>query len=133
VFFVAASARNAVIVPLTALKPVPRDGQPRGERKRGERKAGGERKGGERSAGADPRGQFAGGNALVSVVDDAGKVTDREVKVGVMNRVSAQIVSGLEPGEKVVVGTRSAEATPKAQAKSALVPSAPKGGGGGRF
>ena len=43
----------------------------------------------------------------MSVVGADGKAADREVKVGVMNRVSAQIVSGLEPGEKVVIGTKA--------------------------
>jgi macrolide-specific efflux system membrane fusion protein len=64
----------------------------------------------------------------VSVLGTDGKVADREVKVGVMNRVSAQIVSGLEPGEKVVIGTK-APAAPATQTGSALVPSAGKGGG----
>jgi macrolide-specific efflux system membrane fusion protein len=130
VFFVAASARNAVIVPVTALKPVGAEGRQKGERRRGERG----KDGTERRSGADPRSQFAKGRAMVTVVDDKGATSDREVQVGVMNRVSAQIVSGLEAGEKVVVGTRGAADAPKAQAaKSALVPSARKGGGGGRF
>jgi hypothetical protein len=47
-----------------------------------------------------------------------------------MNRVSAQIVSGLEPGEKVVIGTRQpATAEAKKAGASALVPSSGKGGG----
>ena len=58
-----------------------------------------------------------------------GKVADREVKVGVMNRVSAQILSGLEPGEKVVIGTKAPAAARKAQTGSSLTPSAPKTGG----
>ena len=40
----------------------------------------------------------------MSVVGADGKLAEREVKVGVMNRVSAQIVSGLAPGETVVIG-----------------------------
>jgi macrolide-specific efflux system membrane fusion protein len=47
---------------------------------------------------------------MVSVVGEDGSVTEREVRVGVMTRVSAQIVSGLEPGERVVIGTRAAAA-----------------------
>ena len=66
----------------------------------------------------------------MSVVDADGKVADREVKVGVMNRVSAQILSGLEPGEKVVIGTKApAAAAAQPQTGSALVPNAAKGGG----
>jgi membrane fusion protein, macrolide-specific efflux system len=59
-------------------------------------------------------------------------VTEREVKIGVMNRISVQIVSGLEPGEKVVIGskaTAASAATNPAPASSSLVPSASRGGG----
>ena len=132
VFFVVSSAKDAVLVPIAALRAVAREGGgKRAGRAEGESKAGeGERKSrdGERKSGIDARSQFARGTAMVSVVDAGGKVTEREVKVGVMNRVSAQILSGLEPGEKVVIGTR-APAAAKAQTGSALVPSAPKGGG----
>jgi macrolide-specific efflux system membrane fusion protein len=118
VFFVASSAKDAVLVPLAALRPVASKGRSRGARTAGER-----------ASGIDPRTQFAGGAALVSVVGADGSVADREVKVGVMNRVSAQIVSGLEPGEKVVIGTRAPAAAAKAQTGSALTPSAAKVGG----
>lgn len=117
VFFVAASAKDTVLVPLGALRSVASQGRSRGPRAAGERATGG-----------DPRSQFAKGDARVSVLGTDGKVADREVKVGVMNRVSAQIVSGLEPGEKVVIGTK-APAAPATQTGSALVPSAGKGGG----
>jgi membrane fusion protein, macrolide-specific efflux system len=150
VFFVASSAKDAVLVPLTALRPVAAEGRTRGSRASGaaegknaaegkaaarsgaaERTPGAARSGGaERASGADPRNQFANARALVSVVDAAGKVADREVKVGVMNRVSAQIVSGLEPGEKVVIGTRTPSPAARAQTGSSLVPSAAKAGGG---
>ncbi|WP_294265085.1 efflux RND transporter periplasmic adaptor subunit [Propionivibrio sp.] len=116
VFFVAASARDAVLVPVAALGPLAASGQtPR---------AGGGRK----ASGLDPRGQYAGGKALVNVLDAGGKVTGREVKVGVMNRISAQIISGLEPGEKVVIGSRSPAAEDQSKPSSALAPTAQKGG-----
>jgi macrolide-specific efflux system membrane fusion protein len=158
VFFVVSSAKDAVLVPLSALRPVAAEGRTRGPRTPGasaaegkaaarsggaeqppgsarsggaERSPGAARGGGaERASGADPRNQFANGRALVSVVDADGKVADREVKVGVMNRVSAQIVSGLEPGEKVVIGTRAPSPAARAQTGSSLVPSAAKSGGG---
>jgi len=63
------------------------------------------------------------------VVDADGETTEREVKVGVMNRVSAQILSGLEPGEKVVIGTKAPAVAAKAQTGSSLVPKATRGGG----
>lgn len=127
VFFVVASAKDAVLVPLTALRPVPRAGSgKRAPRAAGERKPGA----GERVSSNDPRAQFAKGSALVSVVGADGKATDREVKVGVMNRVFAEIVSGLEPGEKVVIGTKALATAARAPAAgSALTPTAVKGGG----
>jgi macrolide-specific efflux system membrane fusion protein len=134
VFFVASSAKDAVLVPLTALRPVAAESPPSGPRVSAAGAAEGQgaaRSGGAaRASGADPRSQFANGRALVSVVDAAGKVADREVKVGVMNRVSAQIVAGLEPGEKVVIGTRTPVPAAPTQTGSSLVPSAAKAGGG---
>ncbi len=156
VFFVVSSAKDAVLVPLTALRPVAAEARPRGPRvpaggaaagdsaARGsaaDRTLGAARNGGagvapgaarsagaQGASGADRRNQFANGRALVSVVDASGKVTEREVKVGVMNRVSAQVGAGLEPGEKVVIGARTP--APAAQTGSSLVPSATRVGGG---
>ena len=113
VFFVVSSAKDAVLVPLASLRPVASEAGSRGSR----------------GAGVDPRTQFAKGDARLSVVGADGKAVDRVVKIGVMNRISAQIVSGLEPGEKVVIGaTASAPAAP-AQTGSALVPNAASGRG----
>lgn len=128
VFFVASSARDAVLVPLAALRPVAAVAKSAGD---SPPKAEGERKKGQggQAAGIDRRSRFANSNALVSVMGADGKVTDREVKVGVMNRVSAQIVSGLEPGERVVIGSRTAAAAAPPKAGGALVPNATKGGG----
>lgn len=134
VFFVISSAQDAVLVPLAALRPAPSAGRTGGsppgtevERKTGT----GERKSaaGERASGMDRRSRFANSTALVSVVGADGKVTDREVKVGVMNRVSAQIVSGIEPGERVVIGNKAPAVAAPAKSGSALVPNAAKGGG----
>jgi macrolide-specific efflux system membrane fusion protein len=138
VFFVVASAKDAVLVPLSALRPATTEGQPRKPRAAGtgasaERKGGGtgaaRKGGGERASGIDARSQYGNGRALVSVVGSDGKIADREVRVGVTNRVSAQILSGLEPGEKVVIGTRAPVAAAKAQTSSPLAPKASKGGG----
>src|SRR5665647_960350 len=62
VFFVIASAKDAVLVPLSALRPVASEGRARGPRGAAER-----------SSGLDPRSQFAKGVALVSVVGADGK------------------------------------------------------------
>jgi len=132
VFFVAASAKDAVLVPLAALRPVASAKRTRGPRAAGKGPSGtGERASGsgERPSGNDPRSRFAEGTALVSVVGADGKVADREVKVGVMSRVFAQIVSGLDPGEKVVIGTKAPASAARAQTGSALVPNAARGGG----
>ncbi|MEO8133017.1 MAG: efflux RND transporter periplasmic adaptor subunit [Betaproteobacteria bacterium] len=196
VFFVTASARDAVIVPITALKPAGADGRARGRGGQKSEPAAGNaaeparpdtlrpptdpgagqkgdapatagtglartgRKGEvpsaassatangptgaadrgagsspgsdrQRSAGQDPRSRYANGTAIVTVVDAEGKTTDRLVQVGVVTRVSAQILSGLEAGETVVIGTHApATATAKAQSASALVPNAQRGAGG---
>ena len=63
----------------------------------------------------------------MSVVDDDGEVADREVKVGVMNRVPLKF-SPASPGENVVIGTKAPAAAARAQTGSALAPAA-KGGG----
>jgi macrolide-specific efflux system membrane fusion protein len=117
VFFVVASARDAVLVPLAALQRVGRaDTAKRGDP--GKRAARGK---GERGA--------ASGSAQVTIVGDDGKAVDRAVTVGVMNRVSAQILSGLEPGEMVVIGSKTAATAVRAPAGSALAPNIGKGGG----
>jgi len=135
VFFVVAEARDALLVPVAALRPTGGRGQSRaGAAKAADagapatdarpaaaarpdaparaREATGT--GRERSAGGG-RGRIAGGSAIVRVVDAAGSVSERTVQVGATNRVSAQVLSGLEPGETVVVGARSEPArTPAA-------------------
>src|SRR6185295_6124468 len=64
VFFVVASARNAVLVPVAALRAAAREGGGKRERKSGagerERKSGS----GERKSGIDPRSQFSRGSAM---------------------------------------------------------------------
>lgn len=117
VFFVIAQAKDAVQVPLSALRPVSsRSGErlratstdAKGPDASGASAKGAAAKGGNRArsadSGSDPRTRFANGRAIVRVVQPDGKLEEREVRVGVMSRVSAQIVSGLEPGDEVVSG-----------------------------
>jgi membrane fusion protein, macrolide-specific efflux system len=103
VFFVAAQAKDAVLVPVGALRPAGA--------------AGGGRRGGNSgaNAGVDPRTQLANRPAVVQVVTPDGRTEPRDVRVGLASRVSAQIVSGLEPGERIVVGQRSAAPTAPAK------------------
>jgi macrolide-specific efflux system membrane fusion protein len=85
VFFIVASVKNAVTVPVAALHPV---------------------KAAEPSASAAAPATADGTDAKpysVRVLGANGKESRREVWVGVMNRVSAEVLAGLEPGEIVVI------------------------------
>jgi macrolide-specific efflux system membrane fusion protein len=129
VFFVVAQAKDSLYVPVTALNPVGGTG---GERRRaaksdpstpgaarGTRAAGAPQSS---NATADPRMRFAGGRAMVRVVKPDGTTEDREVRVGVMSRVSAQIVSGLQAGEQVVTGAAGAKPTTAAKSANSSAP-----------
>jgi macrolide-specific efflux system membrane fusion protein len=136
VFFVTAHAKDAVYVPVTALRasgagtgerrrPRTESDSPKGAESRGAAAKAPDAQSGTKGSGrtaraaeggADPRARFAGGRATVRVVKDDGTIEERPVQVGVVSRVSAQIVSGLEPGERVVTGTPAAR--PAAPAKS---------------
>ncbi|MCL4801769.1 MAG: efflux RND transporter periplasmic adaptor subunit [Burkholderiales bacterium] len=104
VFFVLAQAKDALLVPVSALEPVPANG----ERRRGKALAAAKAP----AAGFDPRARFAGKQALVRVLDADGKLAERIVEVGTMSRVAAQVVSGLEPGERVVTGLQGGGRAP---------------------
>ena len=92
VFFVTAEAKEAVLVPVAALRG-------------GERRS--QAKTAEADAAVDARTRLANGPAVIRVVKPGGAIETRDVRVGVVSRVSAQILSGLEPGEQVVVGQRA--------------------------
>jgi macrolide-specific efflux system membrane fusion protein len=121
IFFVTAQARDALYVPVAALRPAGARA-PSGQRQRPANAEGrtaaasAER----RSAPANAdRSRLAGGRATVRVMREDGTIEAREVKVGVVSRVSAQIVSGLEPGENVVTGTAAAQERPRTAATNA--------------
>jgi membrane fusion protein, macrolide-specific efflux system len=129
VFFVTAEARNAVIVPLAALRPVAAaTGERRGSRvTRGEAAAEGRTDGVRPPArtaesGVDPRTRFANARAMVRVVQPGGALDAREVEVGVVSRVSAQILSGLEPGEEIVTGTTAPVQSARAKGAASANP-----------
>ena len=44
-------------------------------------------------------------STTVQVVDEAGKVVTRDIELGMVNRITAQVLSGLSPGEQVITGT----------------------------
>jgi macrolide-specific efflux system membrane fusion protein len=56
------------------------------------------------------------GAGSVQVVGRDGRVEERAVTIGVRNRISAQVLAGLEEGERVVVGPRSPRAGPGGRA-----------------
>ena len=73
----------------------------------------------------------------VTVITADGEQQERRVVVGLTNRVVAQVLEGLEPGEIVVTGQRSATRNnnqgPGGQQRGAGVPGGPPGGFGGGF
>ncbi|MNJ65532.1 Macrolide export protein MacA [compost metagenome] len=75
VFFVAASAKGALSVPLGALEAI--DGKP--------------------------------DTYLARVLDSRGEPKAREVRTGVRDRLRIQILSGLEEGERLLVGPAANE------------------------
>jgi macrolide-specific efflux system membrane fusion protein len=103
------------------------------KKRRDEMKAGNEVKGGDEAKGRDESKAHNEVNdnpdksaqrprpAIVKVMDEDGDIEERKVLVGVTNRVQAQIVEGLQEGEKVVSGST----------KPNLAKVAPAGGFGG--
>jgi membrane fusion protein, macrolide-specific efflux system len=76
VFFVVASAKNAVVVPVAALH-VTGDGQDA---------------------------------TAITVLGADGRTTDRTVRVGLRTRFQAEILSGVEAGDRIVIGTKPGSA-----------------------
>ncbi|WP_232023934.1 efflux RND transporter periplasmic adaptor subunit [Sulfurivermis fontis] len=79
VFFVVAEAKEALLVPMSALTMQPA-----------------------RPAADIGDGRSRTRRATVQVVAEDGGITPREVEVGISNRIQAQILSGLQEGERVV-------------------------------
>jgi macrolide-specific efflux system membrane fusion protein len=106
VFFVAARARDTLQVPMSALNPV---GGKTG--KKGRKRQDGDRPKADASAAAEtapaPR------RYVVQVLKLDGSLEERQITVGITNRVSAQVLSGLEGGERVVIGAARTEKSGK--------------------
>ncbi len=94
VFFVQSSAKDVLIVPSAALRMT-------GEKDGGQ--AAGKRGGNANAAGG--KAGAAGGSAELTVVTPSGAPETRAVDVGIRNRVNAEITSGLNEGDTVVVAT----------------------------
>jgi macrolide-specific efflux system membrane fusion protein len=89
---VVADARDVVTVPSAALDPTPPAARPGAPR---------------RPAPALFQAPRAPNQHLVLVVEGKGDPVPRLVTIGLDNKVTAQVISGLQPGEKVVVGQAS--------------------------
>jgi membrane fusion protein, macrolide-specific efflux system len=63
---------------------------------------------------------------VVRVAKADGTLENRDVRVGIASRVSAQIVSGLEPGERIVVGQRTTAPAPAARPATGNRPLMPR-------
>jgi macrolide-specific efflux system membrane fusion protein len=122
VFFVQSSAYDVVTVPVSALRYTDRPA--RGARRgQGEQKAGDPPAQGEQKAAAPATETKAPAQAdatskptrpaEVTVVHDDGMQETRMVRVGVTDRVNAEIVSGLSDGEQVVIGMQTQDNAPK--------------------
>jgi membrane fusion protein, macrolide-specific efflux system len=69
----------------------------------------------------------------VTVITADGEQQERRVVVGLTNRVVAQVLEGLEPGETVVTGKRSATRTNQGPGGQPRAVGGPPGGFGGGF
>ncbi|MDR0634613.1 MAG: efflux RND transporter periplasmic adaptor subunit [Azoarcus sp.] len=126
VFFIVAQAKNVLQIPMGALQQSPRP--PRGAgRSGGERADGAQRPPRRpRSEGetAPPRNEGGTASAprtrraMVKVLGASGKLDERAIEIGVTNRIHAQVLSGLEEGEKVASGLISSNAAPQTAANN---------------
>lgn len=56
-----------------------------------------------------PRGTRGPRQAKVKVMLEDGSIEEREITIGISNRVHAEVLSGLKEGDRVIAGTREAE------------------------
>ncbi len=105
VFFIVAQARDALLVPMAALQP----GPARSPRTAAARPTGGTRNG----AAPAPTGRTpAPATRTVRVAAADGSLQARTIELGVADRIQAQVLSGLEEGERVVSGLAAGAAAP---------------------
>jgi macrolide-specific efflux system membrane fusion protein len=108
VFFVVAAVKNAVTVPVAALhRPGERKAKTEADPDMADPAAG---------ATGDEAGKVASpGDAenakpyFVRVLDGTGHAARRQVWIGISNRVSAEVLEGLDPGDVVVVGRHTTD------------------------
>ena len=157
VFFITGSAKDAVLVPVTALQSSPQRGQrPQGQSREGgrERAEGSAREGrtgggvmqaeaseragapqqedGQRRAFMEARKAYPEAEvATVLVMGPDGTPRPRPVLIGLKTRTQAEVLFGLEPGQTVVTGeisARSSAATTSSQQRAQQGPMGPPPG-----
>ncbi|WP_412851987.1 efflux RND transporter periplasmic adaptor subunit [Ectothiorhodospira shaposhnikovii] len=106
VFFIESAARDTLLVPMSALTltgpAAGRTGRPEGrEGPPGMREA-------RSGSGNEEPPVVRARRGLVKVLKDDGRIEERVVEIGVSNRVQAQVLSGLEEDETVVLAGRAA-------------------------
>ncbi|SNS18742.1 MULTISPECIES: efflux RND transporter periplasmic adaptor subunit [unclassified Azospirillum] len=108
VFFIVASAKDVVRVPVAALQAPQRPAGPRqpGQRPPGAETAGGPsaRPGPPAAGGERPAGGARGKLRMVTVLKPDGTTEERRVTIGVSDRIHVEITDGLKEGEQVVIG-----------------------------
>lgn len=111
VFFVTADARDVLLVPMSALNfsaPTPRH-KPEQAKAEPRREQAGEptaQRPQRRERAAAPGAEQGPRTAVVQVKNAKGTIENREVKIGVTNRIQAEVISGLTEGELVVTGVQ---------------------------
>lgn len=98
---VLAEAKDVLTVPAMALE---RKGRKDGKRGKGGEAGKGDGDGSSGSGRKGEHGRNGKGGYVVRVVGADGQPVERRVRVGLNNNVTAQIVDGLQEGEKVVLG-----------------------------
>jgi macrolide-specific efflux system membrane fusion protein len=102
-YFLLTRAENVLMVPAAALQPMPKAGK--------DKRGTGAAAQGKDAAHANGKAEGGKGRAkpfMVRALKD-GSLEQREVTVGIITRLNAQVLSGLAEGEEVVVGTSSAK------------------------
>ncbi len=69
--------------------------------------------------------------AKVKVMAEDGTIEERDVTIGISNRVHAEVLSGLKEGDRVIAGVREPERRPATQQQGAGVGAQNMGGPGG--
>lgn len=88
-------------------------------------------------AGVAPQPVRDAGDAVVKVVNAAGTIEERRIKIGISNRIQVQVLTGLNEGDQVIIGRKPPPGAANAQPSSsqqrertALQPSGTPGVGG---